>query len=346
MKEYQSDEELDDVRLLDISMKRKVLKYAKKQYSKNTKLALLILMFLILMCIIIPTVLLNKKIVEVKKTEMIKVPEVSVVVEDTKEEDVNGNFTIATSFNNSIPGKKAFVTMLVPTNLDANKYFSALLLWIINIRYFNPTSDVIVLTTNDVPKGMLDVLSSMKVDYRMVPKLESEGVPIFYKPMLTKLALWSLVQYSQVAYYDSDHVYMQSPEVVFDDCGNHPFCGCQDIGSVGLNRSYLNAGFMVIQPNLTMFNYLKNKSYLADGKLFAEQDLINIIFKGKWKLLDERHSLMFPNSENIKKPGIVSIHQKYWNFKDIGLDDPELIWNKLKANFTFTSSFDFAFPYK
>jgi lipopolysaccharide biosynthesis glycosyltransferase len=191
---------------------------------------------------------------------------------------------------------------------------------------------------------MLDVLKANDVKTKVVPKLTSTGNPLeWYKHMVTKYALWAMVEYDQIAYYDSDHVYLKSPENIFNDCGDHPFCAVQDVGIEG---RYLNAGCMVIHPNLTMFQHIKDLSYLANSKTYAEQDQFNIMFKDKWKELNEIYNMQWVerHPEKLNNPDGVSVHEKYWRFKLMGMDDPKYIWNQLKSQFTFKSTFDFAFP--
>ena len=40
----------------------------------------------------------------------------------------------------------------------------------------------------------------------------------------SKLHVWELVQYERVAFFDSDHLFVRSPDAVFADCGDAPFC--------------------------------------------------------------------------------------------------------------------------
>merc|ERR1712185_795950 len=120
--------------------------------------------------------------------------------------------------------------------------------------------------------------------------------PEHYKHMLTKLLIFNLTQFDQVCYYDSDVVFLNSPMPAFESCGwDAEICGVRDnfisnnpqSGAVQVKR-YFNAGFLVIKPSTQTFNYLMRHTQLADGAVFAEQDMLNLVFDKRWTELDRK----------------------------------------------------------
>ena len=243
---------------------------------------------------------------------------------------------------NSKP-KRAYVTLLVGTQSSSQKtYTGTLILWVANLRHFNVKDDIMVLVTSDVKESVLRTVQDLGVKIKMVDRLTSTGTYEGYAPMLTKIALWTLTDYEQVAYYDSDHMYLQTPEYVFDECGDSALCGVQD---PGIPWSYFNAGFLLLRPNLTEYHSLYDRRDIANGKGLAEQDMLNDIYKGRWKALESKHNIMHVTREKLEKPDAVAVHEKWWTLRGprFNLTEPNWIWNKLIANITFKSSFEFSF---
>ena len=317
------DSDDDDIHLLQLSMRKRAVRYVKYRCANSRKSKIIFLvLFLIAVLLMLTAIYYSRQPADISNV------------------DVNAGFEIATNFKRLME-KRAYVTLYIPTT--EYLYFSSVILWIANLRYFNVTDDILVLTTNDVNTVQLDILLHLKVDVRIVPKLSSSGGHPWWREMLTKIALWTLIDYDQVAYYDSDHVYMKSPVALFDECGQHTFCACRDTGP-GMQGGYLNAGFMVIHPNLTIFKHLQKLSFIANNMEYAEQSMVNIIFKDKWKEIDEKYNLMMVDKEKALRPGVVAIHDKWWRFKYNGLDDPVFVWNQLRYNYSFVTTFDNAFP--
>ena len=59
-----------------------------------------------------------------------------------------------------------------------------------------------------------------------------------YDTQLTKLHLWSLVEYDQIVYYDSDFTFFKDPSSALTVCGTAPLCAVMD-PSVTPKRTFL-----------------------------------------------------------------------------------------------------------
>jgi alpha-N-acetylglucosamine transferase len=159
-------------------------------------------------------------------------------------------------------------------------YTGAVALFVASLRRALGTGvAIVVLVTADVSPADLLVFRGMGVRVQVVESLTSvaagdDKVPNGWRSlndhgfhrMLTKLALWSLVEFDQVAYYDADHVILAADVGgVFDACGeaalcattdewlnNHAFAPNEATGEVAFmrvpTRGYFNAGFLVCAP--------------------------------------------------------------------------------------------------
>jgi hypothetical protein len=96
-----------------------------------------------------------------------------------------------------------------------------------------------------------------------------------YRYMRTKFEVWKVAQCRQVLYVDLDSVFLRDPALVFDFCPpQYPLCAVQDQGMPG-RPTYFNAGAIVLQPSLDMYNRLNRASLSGPSHTFAEQDTLN-----------------------------------------------------------------------
>ena len=58
-----------------------------------------------------------------------------------------------------------------------------------------------------------------------------------YATQLTKLHLWSLVEYDQIIYYDSDFIFFKDPSSCLQVCGTAYLCAVMDPSSVTSKRN-------------------------------------------------------------------------------------------------------------
>ena len=108
----------------------------------------------------------------------------------------------------------------------------------------------LLLVTEDVSD---DVRADMRADGIDVRPVEVIRAPTTTRDrwtfVYTKLRVWQLTQYDQLAYLDADAVVVDScMDNVFDACGDHVVCGVSDLfESMGFN-----AGLIVLRPNNKM----------------------------------------------------------------------------------------------
>ena len=239
--------------------------------------------------------------------------------------------------------ENAFVTLLLPTETKSlKKYTGCTLIFLKSLLQYKKSFDVLVLYTSDVhPDDVALVRSVEGVKMQLVEKFQNDHIDDrSYKPMITKFHLWNLKQYKQIAYYDSDHVFMRDPSGIFEDCGDASFCATQD---TWINGDYFNAGLLVVRPNANEYEMLLSKRHLANRRRFAEQDLLNTIYKNKWKQLDTKYNFMHASRESLKNYVPVCIHEKWWVLREMGLVEDKWIWNKIINSTMVTTSFDFSF---
>eukprot|EP00835_Amoeboradix_gromovi_P004535 NODE_358_length_10198_cov_0.265076.p3 type:complete len:311 gc:universal NODE_358_length_10198_cov_0.265076:9048-9980(+) len=237
--------------------------------------------------------------------------------------------------------KNAYATLMVGQEEQSQKqYLGALILWLSSLKHFEVTQDIVVMVTPDVSPFVLSLITKFGGKLRFVKRIETEGSFKRYSSMLTKLALWNMTEYDRVAYFDSDHVFLNSPDKIFEDCGDAIFCSTPD---TQIAETYFNAGLMVIKPNVTLYDEYLTKTELAKSS-FAEQDMLNKIYNGTWKNVDKKYNLMHPTKETINTPDLIAVHEKWWVLKnDLKLTDSKWIWNQLLKNITMECSFEFVF---
>ena len=306
----------DNEQLLIQSKRKKAMRYAKFQFVRNARLYFFVFGILFF-------------------TGMM------LVISNLPTNPIDGPSSLV-STSTQYATKRAYVTLLVGTQSSSQKtYTGTLVLWVANLRHFNVTDDIVVMATSDVKESVLSVVKHLGVKIVMVERLSSTGSYEGYAPMVTKIALWSLVEYEQVAYYDSDHLYLKTPEHVFNECGSNEFCAVQD---PGIPWKYFNAGFMLLRPNMNKHHSLYVQRNAANGKGLAEQDMLNSIFKDIWTPLESKHNIMLVTRAKLENPNAVAVHEKWWNLRDkYNLTESTWIWNQLAVNFKFTTNFEFSF---
>ena len=146
-----------------------------------------------------------------------------------------------------------------------------------------------------------------------------------YASLFTKIAIFSLVQFDRIIYYDLDFVFQSNPITAYAACAGSIICACRDGGmtqswlidshldDVLTPNNYFNAGFIVLKPNEYIYDELiaavNSEVKTVQTYKFAEQDLFNVYFKGKWKELDSSYNLM--HVQHISASA-VAIHEKLW----------------------------------
>ena len=181
-------------------------------------------------------------------------------------------------------------------------------------------------TSDVVLRDYISQITSVK--FIQVDKITLKGAHVEdqnYASLFTKIAIFSLVQFDRVIYYDLDFIFQSNPITAFAACAGSIICACRDVGmtqswlidshldDVLTPNNYFNAGFIVLKPNKYIYDELiaavNSEVKTVQTYKFAEQDLFNVYFKGKWKELDSSYNLM--HAQHISTSA-VAIHEKLW----------------------------------
>ena len=181
-------------------------------------------------------------------------------------------------------------------------------------------------TSDVVLRDYISQITSVK--FIQVDKITLKGAHVEdqnYASLFTKIAIFSLVQFDRIIYYDLDFVFQSNPITAFAACAGSIICACRDGGmtqswlidshldDVLTPNNYFNAGFIVLKPNKYIYDELiaavNSEVKTVQTYKFAEQDLFNVYFKGKWKELDSSYNLM--HVQHISASA-VAIHEKLW----------------------------------
>ena len=181
-------------------------------------------------------------------------------------------------------------------------------------------------TSDVVLRDYISQITSVK--FIQVDKITLKGAHVEdqnYASLFTKIAIFSLVQFDIIIYYDLDFVFQSNPIIAYAACAGSIIRACRDGGmtqswlidshldDVLTPNNYFNAGFIVLKPNKYIYDELiaavNSEVKTVQTYKFAEQDLFNVYFKGKWKELDSSYNLM--HVQHISASA-VAIHEKLW----------------------------------
>jgi hypothetical protein len=224
--------------------------------------------------------------------------------------------------------------MMAAQGKNESKYTDCLVFMIDTLRAAGWRHDILVMATHDARAADVARVRALGVAITRVSNIAalSSSDPSMLN-MFTKLHAWNLTQYAQVAFYDSDHVFLRDPTPAFEDCGEAPFCATGDSGIADFYRrpdavnehTYFNAGFMVLRPNATTQEWLMAQRHLGEGTPFVDQDMLNSVYAGTWTRLNERYNRMHTYRRGITDD-TVAIHEKVWVLQK-HFPEPHWRWN-------------------
>jgi alpha-N-acetylglucosamine transferase len=226
----------------------------------------------------------------------------------------------------------AYVTMLHSSDLQIEqRYVRAVMLWIRTLRESGSQEEIVVLLTEDLfndreVKPLVEQQEELRFKIKYIARHHQIlGVRAGYQWQLNKLAIWTLEEYDQVAYYDADHIVMRNPDGLFAECGRAMLCATQD---TGIPEHYFNGGFLVIRPDREIYRALVQVASYANNRQFAEQDMLNDLFKNKWRGLAVEYNWMHINRRDVLNAAVfkrlIAIHEKFWVLSS----DPALRGNR------------------
>ena len=183
-----------------------------------------------------------------------------------------------------------------------------------SVRLSNCNNDFIVLVTDDVSQESRDILNKKNLKIVDADKIYYNGqhkdkildrygkVDQSWK-MFTKINIWKQVEYSKIIYLDADTLVLNNIDELFDVEELGAVIG----GSVMLNYSGIEAGVLVVKPDINTYNNIIDalKSDTYDIKM-SDQSFLNDYFSkhGIINAIPEIYNRMWKKNRN---PGGASI---------------------------------------
>lgn len=213
------------------------------------------------------------------------------------------------------------------------QYVGYLKVFIKSLKLCGYHGEIIILVTQSV--GVLRKFKGVII--KQVPLLRKKRSAIRNVAVLTKLNIWNLLEYEQIIYYDADVIFLKDPSSAYNECpvSNYSLCAVSDDGTKALANTYFNSGFLVIQPNKGTYDHLISSLHIADkNDNFVDQDMLNIIFKDKWKRLDKVYNILHIKKEDEKQLNtFIAIHEKLEILQRL-FPDKSFLWNKHLEDFS------------
>lgn len=216
--------------------------------------------------------------------------------------------------------RRAIVTFLCGGTTDlVTQYSKTLRAFAYSLRKIGYVGEILILHTPEFPLTTIQSsLTQFHLTTLQVPRVSIGYEGHRYELMMTKLHIWSLVQYTQVMYYDVDMIFLQNPITAYTLCGNvTSLCAVLDqgieqfqIGLVVPADQYFNAGLLVLVPDVVLYQKLMDRVNEARDYPYVEQDLLNKVFQGKWKALPIGYNYMHSYRMKIIPKHVIAIHEK------------------------------------
>lgn len=171
-----------------------------------------------------------------------------------------------------------------------------------------------------------------------------------WQSVLGKLRLWELIQFDRICFIDGDTVLTSSLDGIFEDPAvalqdnrddfafirgdewkqphSYVFAGTPEMMFIHHyppteedhdypNIDYMNAGFFVMQPSLSLLDYYISLTDTPDRFVpsMPEQNLLNYAHRPEgnmpWKKLDSKWNIHYPSVQDLQG-GVYSLHEKWW----------------------------------
>ncbi|WVZ86662.1 hypothetical protein U9M48_033412 [Paspalum notatum var. saurae] len=158
------------------------------------------------------------------------------------------------------PRPHAYAAMMYMGTPRDYEFYVATRVMMRSLRRLSPATDRVVIASLDVPPRWVQSLKDdgvkvVSVDNLKNPYEKQENFNMRFKLTLNKLYAWSLVSYERVVMLDSDNMFLQNTDELFQ-CGQ--FC------AVFINPCIFHTGLFVLQPSMDVFKNMLHE--LAVGR--------------------------------------------------------------------------------
>ncbi|KAK9148255.1 hypothetical protein Scep_007012 [Stephania cephalantha] len=200
--------------------------------------------------------------------------------------------------------RNAYVAMMYMGTPRDYEFYVATRVMLRSLANHKADADLVVIASIDVPRSWIQTLE--KEDGVKVVRVENVDNPYKkqanfdrrFKLTLNKLYAWSLVNYDRVVMLDSDNLFLQNTDELFQ-CGQ--FC------AVFINPCIFHTGLFVLQPSMKVFKEMLHQLEIGqknpDG---ADQGFITGYFPD---LLDR--PMFYPPSNGTKLQGLYRLPLGY-----------------------------------
>ncbi|KAL5728264.1 glycogenin glucosyltransferase [Ranunculus cassubicifolius] len=152
--------------------------------------------------------------------------------------------------------KNAYVAMMYMGTPRDYEFYIATRVMLRSLTNLKADADVVVIASLDVPLQWVQTLE--KEDGAVVVRVQNMNNPYRtqdnfdsrFKLTLNKLYAWTLVQYERVVMLDSDNLFLQNTDELFQ-CGQ--FC------AAFINPCIFHTGLFVLEPSMKVFKNMVNK---------------------------------------------------------------------------------------
>lgn len=156
--------------------------------------------------------------------------------------------------------KKAYVTLLA----SENYLLGTLVLWY-SLHKVKSTSTLVVMVTYNLEMYIKEIFQHLNIEYINVESIENPHMTDIHSPlfhMFDKLNAFNLTEYDKIVYLDSDMLVCKNIDELFEK----PMLSAVNTGGRLpwlKNWTQFNAGLIVIEPSVVLFNdFIDKLKYL------------------------------------------------------------------------------------
>ncbi|XWS53472.1 hypothetical protein CRYUN_Cryun10bG0004100 [Craigia yunnanensis] len=265
--------------------------------------------------------------------------------------------------------KRAYVTFLAGNG----DYVKGVVGLAKGLRKAESLYPLVVALLPDVPEEHREILQSQGCIVREIepvypPENRTQFAMAYYVINYSKLRIWEFVEYEKMIYLDGDIQVFDNIDHLFDLEDGYFYavmdCFCENTWStspqykIGYCQQcpekvnwpvemgsppplYFNAGMFVYQPNLLTYNQLLDTLKVTPPTSFAEQDFLNMFFRGIYKPIPPVYNLilalLWRHPENVDLDKVKVVHycaagSKPWRYngkeENMERDDIKLLVKK------------------